>query len=250
MSPHTILKNSLSSSEVNPGRHVLHAPLPCRPQPIKSNPLVLPWSSPPPTNQLLKSSAKSHLLHFSSMTASSQHDNLKRQGFEHSWHRQTISKSSEPTVLFRLKSLSENVGSQSQHHAKTESSPVMVEKVSEDGAREVLDGPLDLSDRGKSKPSQSPTESLPTGSETELISPDKNVKANLYTYGSSSPHSGASPSTSPRVTGEQYEGEPEGQNQTKVLNLCNYVRVCVCALLFKNLGLPNNYCIELNCNLN
>lgn len=220
MSPHTILKNSLSSSEVNPSRHVLHAPVPCRPQPIKSNPGVPQWASPPPTNQLLKLSAKSHLLHFSNVTASGQHDNPKRQGFGHSWHRQPISKSSEPTVLFRLKSLSENVGSQSQHHAKTASSPVTVEKASEDGTREALDGPLDLSDRGKSKSSQSPTELLPTGSDTELISPDKDGKANPYTSGSTSPHSGASPSTSPRVTSKQYEGEPEGQNQTKAPNVC------------------------------
>lgn len=214
MSPHTTLKNSLSSSEVNPSRHLLHAPVPCRPQPIKSNSVVLQWASP--ASQLMKASAKSHLLHLSNMTPSGPHDNQRRQGFGHSWHRPTVSKSSEPTVLFRLKSLSESVGSQSQHLSKAESSPAMVEKVSEDGARDVLDGPLDLSDRGKSKSSQSPTEFLPTGSETELMSPDKDVTANLYTYGSSSPLSGASPASPPRAPGKQQEGEPEGQNQTKV----------------------------------
>lgn len=232
MSPHTILKNPLSSSEVNPSRHVLHAPVPCRPQPIKSNSVVLQWGSPPSTNQLMKASAKSPLLHLSNMTAGGQHDNQKRQGFGHSWHRQTISKPSEPTVLFRLKSLSENVGGQIQQHSKAESSPVMVEKVSADGAREVLDGPLDLSDRGKSKPSQSPSEFLPAGSGTELVSPDRDVTANSDTYGSSSPRSGASPSTPPRATSKQCEGEePEGQNQTKVRQVCVYVVcVCVCVL--------------------
>lgn len=218
VSPHTILKSPLSSSEVNHSRHLLHAPVPCRPQPIKSNPVVLQWASPPPANQLLKPSSKSHLLHFSSATPSGQHDNNpKRPGFGHAWHKQSVPKSTEPTVLFRLKSLSEHVGGQSKHHATKESSPVLLEKVCEDGAREMLDGPLDLSDRGKSKSSQSPTEFLPTSSETEPSSPDKDVKANPFTYGSPSPHSGVSPSSSPRPTAKQYEGEPEGKNQTKMV---------------------------------
>lgn len=202
---------------MNHSRHVLHTPVPCRPQPIKSSPVALPWVSSPATNQVLQTT-KPHLPRFANLIPAVQHDNPKRQGFGHSWHKQSAPKSSatEPTVLFRLKSLSEHMGSQSKPQEKKEASPIRVERVSAGGPSEVFEGPLDLSDRGKSKSSQSPTDFLPLALEREQNSPDKDVKNKPSTHGSLSPRCGISSSSSPRLTVKQPEGESGSENETKV----------------------------------
>lgn len=203
---------------------MLHAPVPCRPQPIKSSPVALPWPSSPATNQVLKTS-KPHLPHFANLIPAGQHDNPKRQGFGHSWQQQSSPKSSamEPTVLFRLKSLPEHLASQSKAQDKKEASPIRVERVSAGGPSEVFEGPLDLSDRGKSKSCQSPTDFLPLALEREQNSPDKDVKNKPSTHGSLSPRCGISSSPSPRPTIKQPEGESGSENETKVNHMS---RVC------------------------
>lgn len=202
---------------MNHSRHVLHAPVPCRPQPIKSSPVALPWVSSPATNQVLHA-AKSHLPRFANLIPAGQRDNPKRQGFGQSWHKQSTPKSSdtEPTVLFRLKSLSEHMESQSKPQEKKEASPIRLERVSAGGPSEVFEGPLDLSDRGKSKSGQSPTDFLPLAFEREQNSPDKDVKNKPSTHGSLSPRGGISSSSSPRPTVRQPEGESGSENETKV----------------------------------
>lgn len=220
VSPHANLKSSLSPSDHPPSRHLLHAPVPCRPQPIKSNPILLQWASSPPTSQLFKpSSSKSQPLHLSSVPAAGPYDGPRRPGPAHAWHhKQGVPKASdaEPTVLFRLRSLPEPSASHSKHHAKKETSPLMVEKVPEDEPREPLDGPLDLS-----RASQSPSDfSAAAGSGAERTSPDTDVKAQPYMCGSTSPHSGASPASSPRPAGRQHEEEPEGGHDSKVIRAC------------------------------
>lgn len=220
-----LLKNSSSTSgEVKPSRHVLHAPVPCRPQPIKSSPLPLPWSSSPGTSQVVQPSAKPNPPRFPNLIPAGQHDSPRRQGYGSFWHKQSTPKpcATEPTVLFRLRSLSEQVESQTKPQEKKENPPSKAERVSEEGLREVYEGPLDLSDRGKSKSNQSPTDYSPLAlkdAERVQNSPDKDVKTNPSTHGPvSSPHCVIPPSSSPRPPVKQHEEEPASDHETKVIS--------------------------------
>lgn len=203
---------------------MLHAPVPCRPQPIKSSPLPLPWSSSPGTSQVVQPSAKPNPPRFPNLIPAGQHDSPRRQGFGSFWHKQSTPKpcATEPTVLFRLRSLSEQVESQTKPQEKKENPPSKAERVSEEGLREVYEGPLDLSDRGKSKSNQSPTDYSPLAqkdAERVQNSPDKDVKTNPSTHGPvSSPHCVIPPSSSPRPPVKQHEEEPASDHETKVIS--------------------------------
>nr|XP_046253724.1 DNA endonuclease RBBP8 isoform X4 [Scatophagus argus] len=210
-----LLKNSSSSTsvEVNPSRHVLHAPVPCRPQPIKSSPLTLPWSSAPGTSLAVQPSSKPHLPRFPNMISTGQHGSPRRQDFGSLWHKQSTPKpgAAEPTVLFRLRSLSEHVDSETKPKEKMEMLPFKAEKVSGEGLREVCEGPLDLSDRGKSKSNQSPNSYSPLalkGVERVQTSPNEDVKTNSSTHGpGSSLHRVIPPSLSSTPPFKQCEEE-------------------------------------------
>ncbi|XP_070825163.1 DNA endonuclease RBBP8 isoform X6 [Chaetodon trifascialis] len=227
-----LLRNSSSSTggEMNPSRHVLHVPVPCRPQPIKSSPVTLPWplsesadwvSAPAPGSSLVvQPSLKPNLLRFPNLISTGQHGIPQRQGFGSLWHKQSTSKPSaiEPTVLFRLRSLSEHVEGQMKPQEKKEIPPSMAERVSGEGLREVYEGPLDLSDRGKSKSSQSPTDySTLASQDVERVqnSPDKDVMTSPV----SSPHfviPTSSSSTAPlKLHEEETTSEPKHKQVIK-----------------------------------
>lgn len=217
------LKNTLSTSgEVKSSRHVLHAPVPCRPQPIKSTPVHLPWSSSPGTSIPVQSSAKLNMPHFPNLIQAGQNDSPQTQGFGSSWHKQSTPKpiATEPTVLFRLRSLSEHGESQARPQEIRENPPSKSELVSAEELREVYEGPLDLSDQGKSKFNQSPKDYSPLAikdAETVQSSPGKDGKRNPPTHGPmSSPLCPISPSSSPRLSVKKQEEESFSDFETKV----------------------------------
>ncbi|XP_034392165.1 RBBP8 N-terminal-like protein [Cyclopterus lumpus] len=199
-----LLKTSSSSTggEVNPSRHVLHAPVPCRPQPIKRSPVSFPWpisessdwvTAGAPGTSLVQSSPKSNLPRFPNLIPTSQHASPLRQAFGSPWHKPSALQphAKEPTVVFRLRSLQEHVETQTKPQEKKEILPTKTERVSAEGLREVYDAPLDLSDRAKSKSSQWARDDSPSslhGGERVHMSPDIDGKAHL-----SSPEAVSSP---------------------------------------------------------
>ncbi|XP_071329511.1 RBBP8 N-terminal-like protein isoform X3 [Trachinotus anak] len=209
-----LLKNSCSSvgGEVNSSRHVLHTPVPCRPQPIKSSPLTLPWPlsessdwlsvAAAGTSQVMQPSSKQNLPRFPNLIPISQDASHRKQVSGSPWSKHSTPQPTvkEPTVVFRLRSVSEHVESQIKPQDKKEIQPTKAEKVSGEGLREMYEGPLDLSDRGKSKSSQTPRDDSPSalqGGERLQKSPDKDVKTNTYTHVPvSSPSPVAQPSSS------------------------------------------------------
>ncbi|KAM9350302.1 uncharacterized protein rbbp8l [Symphorus nematophorus] len=224
--PQALLKNS-TSGEVIPSRHVLHAPVPCRPQPIKSS-LVLPWTysesadwvsaAVPETSLVVQPSPKANLPRFPNLIPTGQHGSPRRQGFGPLWHKQSASKpnATEPTVLFRLRSRSEHMESPTKAQEKKEVLPLKAEKVSGEGLKEVHEGPLDLSDRGKSKSSPSPRDYPPLVLQSVQSSPDKDVKTNPSPHGSvSSPHCVIPASSSSTPPGKQLEEEPTSDQKHK-----------------------------------
>ncbi|TKS76905.1 RBBP8 N-terminal-like protein [Collichthys lucidus] len=226
--PH--LKNSSSSTggEMNPIRHVLHAPVPCRPQPIKSSTVTLPWplsessdwisaAAAAPKTSLVQPSPRPNPLRFPNLIQTNQHGNTQRQGLGSFWRKQSPPKPppTEPTVLFKLKSLSEQVGYQTKPQKKEILIP-KADKSSGEGLREVYEGPLDLSERGKPKSSQSPRNYSP------LIlhglvrnSPDKDVKTTDEPI--SSPHHTILPSSSSAAPVKQHEEEHASDHNHKVI---------------------------------
>ncbi|XP_061888999.1 uncharacterized protein rbbp8l isoform X2 [Entelurus aequoreus] len=140
---HHPLKTS-SLSDLSP--HSLKAPVPCRPQPIKS---TFPWAIPESAawapmaggSMVLHPYPKSGLPGFPNMVPTSQNGSLP--GYGPQWHKAV----KEPTVVFRLKNPSEHAGQ----------SPVAKTQDKKDAQhKDPCDGPLDLSDRGKSKTGQTP----------------------------------------------------------------------------------------------
>ncbi|XP_061841369.1 uncharacterized protein rbbp8l isoform X2 [Nerophis lumbriciformis] len=140
---HHPLKTS-SLSDLSP--HSLKAPVPCRPQPIKS---TFPWAIPESAtwapmaggSMVLHPYPKSGLPGFPNMVPTSQNGSLP--GYGPQWHKAV----KEPTVVFRLKNPSEHTGQNPA--AKTQDKKDAQHK-------DPCDGPLDLSDRGKSKTGQTP----------------------------------------------------------------------------------------------
>ncbi|XP_008294345.1 RBBP8 N-terminal-like protein isoform X2 [Stegastes partitus] len=223
--PHLKTSSSSSSSssaggDVKPSRHVLHAPVPCRPQPTKSSPVSLPWPlsessewvnmAAAGTNPLLHMSPKLNLPRFPNLIPSSQHQSPRRPGFGSPWQKQSASQppSKEPTVVFKLRGLTDFAESQITSPEKKESpSSLKAESVS----GEAYDGPLDLSDRGKSKSSQAAREDSPLdlqGGAKLQKSPDSDVNPPV-----SSPSPAVLPSSSCTV---KQEPEPTSDHNHKV----------------------------------
>lgn len=228
-----LLKSPASSAgeEVNPSRHVLHTPVPCRPQPIKSSPVTLPWSLPEssdwvsaaaPGTIVVQPPPKLNLPRFPNLIPTSQHSNPRRQSLGSLWHKQSSSKPSavEPTVLFRLRGLSEHTESQTKPQEKI-IPPSKSERVPEEGLKEMCDGPLDLSDRGKSISSQSPRGYSPLalqGVEKVHNSPDKDLKSNPSSHGPlSSPHHTVPLTSSSTAPLKKHEEEPASDHKHKVI---------------------------------
>lgn len=222
--PQALLVKDPSSStggEPNHSRHVVFSPVPCRPQPIRSSPVALPWPSAQEASLVVQPQVKPNLPHFPNLNPGSQHLSPRRQGFGSLWHTQSSPKANatEPTVLFRLRSLSEHVESQTKPQERKETSPSRVDRVSGKSLREVCEGPLDLSDGGKSKSSQSPRDYSPFGGGGERVqtSPDVDVKTNPSAQRpGSSPRFAVPPSSSSSPPEKQHEEEPNGDHKHKV----------------------------------
>ncbi|XP_056278672.1 uncharacterized protein rbbp8l isoform X2 [Pseudoliparis swirei] len=216
--------SSLTGGEVNPSRHVLHAPVPCRPQPIKSSPVSFPWgvsessdwvTAAAPGTSLLQPSAKSNLPRFPNLIPTSQHAaSPLRQVFGSPWHKLSALQphAKEPTVVFRLRSLQEHVETQTKPQEKKEVLVTKTERVSAEGLREAYDGPLDLSDRAKSKSSPWGRDDSPTslhGGDRVHMSPDLDGKANLSSPGAVSSHSPVAPPSCSWTPGRPVKREQE-----------------------------------------
>ncbi len=214
---------------MNPSRHVLHAPVPCRPQPIKSSPATLPWPlsessdwvtpAAPNASLVVQPSPKTNLPRFPNLIPTSQHAS-PRQVFGSAWHKQSTPQhpAKEPTVLFRVRSLSEHVESQTKPQEKKEILPSKAERVSGEGLREAYEGPLDLSDRGKSKSNQMAIDDLPLalqGGERVQTSPDKDVRTNPSAHRPVSSPSPVAPPSS--CSTQQQEEEPANDHNHKVI---------------------------------
>ncbi|XP_026189116.1 DNA endonuclease RBBP8 isoform X3 [Mastacembelus armatus] len=220
--PHPLLLKNVSSAaggEVNHSRHVLHAPVPCRPQPIKSSPVAVPWplsescdwvsAAAASTGLLVQSSSKKTPSQFPSIIPTNQHTSPSRQVFGSPWHNQSTPHPivKEPTVVFRVRNVHEHVESQPKPQEKKEILSSKSEKISE-GLRETYEGPLDLSDRGKSKSDQAPSDSALALQEGERAqkSPERDVKANPSAHvpvSSPSPVAPSSCSSPPPVKEEE-----------------------------------------------
>ncbi|XP_039460777.1 DNA endonuclease RBBP8 isoform X3 [Oreochromis aureus] len=170
MPTNSLLRRSSVSAagEVRPGRHVVHAPVARHPQAINSSSASLRWSLSESsdwitagTNPVVQTSPNLHSQHFHSLNPTRQQASPRRQVFSPPFPKQSNVQppAREPTVVFRLTNLPEYMESQTKPTEKTEKKENLlpkVERVSEEGLKELNDGPLDLSDRGKSISSQVP----------------------------------------------------------------------------------------------
>ncbi|XP_019718728.1 uncharacterized protein rbbp8l isoform X3 [Hippocampus comes] len=220
-----LLRTTSLNADVNPTRHAIKAPVPCRPQPIKSSPVPFPWALPESsawaslanagTNLARHPYPKSNLPRFPNLVPSGQHTSLSSiqdQVYGTQWHKNSSFQDpiKEPIVVFRLNNLSEHAGILGKSQEKRDAQPSTTERVSGDGFRDLCDGPLDLSDRAKSKPSQT-TKHEPSlfSQEGEGVNKrtDKELMQSLPTLGqTASPPSSRSLAPSlPLVTQQQQE---------------------------------------------
>ncbi|XP_061666709.1 RBBP8 N-terminal-like protein [Syngnathoides biaculeatus] len=179
-----LMKTSSPSlnADMNPTRRALKAPVPCRPQPIKSSPVPFPWGLPESsawasmaasgTNLVRHPYLKLNLPRFPNLVATSQHTGLSSNQdhvYGSQWHKHSSFQGpiKEPTVVFRVKNLSEHTEILGKSQEKKGIQTSSTEKVSRDGLKDLCDGPLDLSDRGKSKSSQTPNHELSLFSQEE-----------------------------------------------------------------------------------
>lgn len=232
-----LLKNSSSSAsgDINPSRHVLHAPVPCRPHPIKSSSITIPWPLSESSDWMsmaaggtglsVQPSSRLNRTCFPNLIPTSQqasHSSPRRQVLGSHWHKQSNSQphAKEPTVVFRLRSMSEHAGSQTKPKEKKEIPPSKAERVSGEGLREAYEGPLDLSDQGKSKSSHSQRGDSPLvlqGKESLQKSPDKDVKTNPPAHIPVSSPSPAVPRSSSSTPPVKREEEPSNDQNHKVI---------------------------------
>ncbi|KAK5863001.1 hypothetical protein PBY51_000064 [Eleginops maclovinus] len=230
--PQAVLLKNFSSStggEEKSSRHVLHAPVPCRPQPIPSCPATLPWhlsessdwvSPPAPgTSLLVQASQRPNPPRYPNLIPTSQHASPRMQGFGMPRQSPPQPPANEPTVVVWLRSLSDTVKSQTKPVEKKEILPCKNERVSAE-LRGTCDGPLDLSDRGKSKTNQTPRDGSPTalqGEERVERSPDKDGKTNQSAHGPvSSPSPVVPPLSSFTPPGKQKDKESTSDRNNKV----------------------------------
>ncbi|XP_056879506.1 RBBP8 N-terminal-like protein isoform X2 [Takifugu flavidus] len=207
--PQSLLVKNSTSGEVKPSRHGFHVPLPCRPQPIKGSAVSLPWSSPPVNSLMMSPSPKSNMTPFPNLaTAESLHPGLMSV-----WHRQEAPKlnTTEQTVLFRLRSLPEHAEAQRNTVGKKEKPACWTERISAEAPKEVYEGPLDLSDRGRSTSPQSPRDYSPTAlpdAEPTQNTPDLKTEP--------SAHRDISPSISLNSPLQEQEEEPAADCKSQV----------------------------------
>lgn len=131
------------------------------------------------------------------------------------WHRQEPPKlnTTEQTVLFRLRSLPEHVEAQRNTVGKKEKPACWTERISVEGSREAYEGPLDLSDRGKSTSPQSPRDYSPAAlpdAEPTQNSPYGHLKTELLA------HRDVSPSISLSSPLQEQEEEPAADCKSQV----------------------------------
>ncbi|KAM7404217.1 hypothetical protein PAMP_011584 [Pampus punctatissimus] len=222
--PQAFLQKSSFSSpsgEVSPGRHVL-----CRPHPIKSSSVTLPWPLSESSDWVsLVAASKPNRPRFPNMIPTSQHTNPsspQRQVLGSHWLKHSNSQPhvKEPTVVFRLKTTSEHTESQTKHKEKRENPPSNTERVSGEGLRETCEGPLDLSDRGKSKSGKTQRGDSPLvlqGGERLQKSPDKDVKTNPHTHVPVSSPLPAVPRSSSSTPPVKPAKEPSNEPNHKVI---------------------------------
>ncbi|KAJ0036416.1 hypothetical protein NQD34_005093 [Periophthalmus magnuspinnatus] len=199
--PPSSLSSSLSSvsltslspiAEVHaPSRHILHAPVPCRPQPLKSTSNPLPSWSPlgePPDWATATASSQCSKPRFPNLIPSTQHLNShasRRLAAGQVWHKPNVAlqnQSKEPTVVFRLRSREQERGGGPREpqepqgpkgpqgpqgpqgsklpQGQRESHLIQSEEGSSHEGSEC-EGPLDLSDTGRTK--AVPRDSSPPG---------------------------------------------------------------------------------------
>ncbi|XP_034552256.1 flocculation protein FLO11 [Notolabrus celidotus] len=222
--PQTLpLKNSSSSSsgDLNPSRHVLHPPVPCRPQPIKSSPVSLPWPlsestdwvSAPGSSLVIPPSPKSHPLRFPSIIQTGQQG--RKPVFGSMWYKQGAVKpaTKEPTVLFRLRSLTDHAESPTKPQERKDIQTQRTERGSADGHREACDGPLDLSKSIQTTTDYSPLTSR--GGERIHSSPDGEVNLSAQRP-ETSPAPSSSPSSSSPAKLHEKEPSPDHNHTQEV----------------------------------
>lgn len=159
---------------------------------------------------MMSPSPKSNMTPFPNLaTAESLHPGLVSV-----WHRQEAPKlnTTEQTVLFRLRSLPEHVEAQRNSMGRKEKPACWTERISAEGPREAYEGPLDLSDRGKSTSPQSPRDYSPTAlpdAEPTQNSPDRHLKTEPSAHD-------VSPSISPNSPLQEQEEEPAADYKSQV----------------------------------
>ncbi|XP_072315605.1 uncharacterized protein rbbp8l, partial [Eucyclogobius newberryi] len=156
--------SSLSPVPEAPSRHILHAPVPCRPLPLKSVPgPPPPW--PPlgePPDWATATASSQSKPRFPNLIPSNQHVNnhsaLSRPAPGQVWHKTSAAlqnPAKEAMVVFRLRGRSaQEGGAQRQEPPPQKEKPTQPPQSEEGGSHEgsECEGPLDLSDSGRTKP--------------------------------------------------------------------------------------------------
>ncbi|KAM4563532.1 uncharacterized protein rbbp8l isoform 2-T2 [Odontesthes bonariensis] len=223
--PQTLRKNPSSSpsGEMKLKRTVLHAPIPCHPKPVKGGSFSLRWPLSESSdwtavaaagiNPIVQSPSKLQLPRFPNIIPPILH--ARGPSFGPPWQKQSPPQhpTKEPTVIFKLRSLTEGP---TKPVEKNESPSCRSEKVPGERLKDTCDGPLDLSDRGKSKSGHTPKDGTPTASQSDLKiqrSPSSDVNAQLP--GSSPPLVLASSSSSTPF--KQQDQEPARDHNHQVV---------------------------------
>ncbi|XP_028308465.1 RBBP8 N-terminal-like protein isoform X2 [Gouania willdenowi] len=226
--PQPLLKNLSSSlsAEVKPSRHVPYAPVPRHPQPIKASPLPIPWPLAESTDwvtltavsssPMIQTSPRIHLPHFPPLAPGDHQLSPRRPAFGSGWQKQSSGMTKEPTVVFRLSALPDytDVHTQSKPPEGKQSEWSKAGRTPGEGLRDAFDGPLDLSDQGKSK--LSPTQrgnsplALQSGSKAQK-SPEIYSSPEIPVTPPSPDHSFSSPSCTPAAKLEQ--GSPRNHQE-------------------------------------
>ena len=231
----TSSSSSVASGEMAASRHVLHTPMPCRPCPIKSGPHSFPWSVSEHSDWASLTTAhglgvqlnplKSNPFLFTNLSPTSQQASpciqscQPRQQVEvrSAWPKHsTVSEpfAKEPTRLFRVRSLSELGDSQAIAMERKKMAPIQwrstgtsqPQRVFGVGQAEGNDGPLDLSERGRSKSNGS------ANSEQSVFSQGaEGEEKGFESRANSSPH--GPPSSSSPVVPTMPSSPPSGQAQ-------------------------------------
>nr|XP_015817104.2 RBBP8 N-terminal-like protein [Nothobranchius furzeri] len=173
------MKNPSSSPEVKPSRTVVHAPIPRHPKPIPSSPLSLPWPLSESSDWVSVAAAGSnpafqtsrlHLPRFPNLIPPISPASIRKHSFGSAWQKPTPHHppAKEPTVVFKLRRVPENPESDNKPPEKKEIPLPKPDRVSREGSKDSCDGPLDLSDRGKSKSNQSLNDDAPVAMHSEV----------------------------------------------------------------------------------